>query len=232
MLITFFRTIILYITIVIVTRLMGKRQIGQLQPFEFVVTIMIAELASIPMEETGIPLIRGITPIIVLLAAHVAISFLTLKHQPSRSLICGTPSVLIKNGKIIEKELYRLRYNINDLLEQLRIKNYPNINEIEFAILETNGEISVIPKGENTPVVVKDINIKHPPPKLPTTLVLDGVVQTKNMKSLNISEEWLLNQLQAYSIQKPEDAFIAILDTNGNFHAQAKGDKSQYQSSN
>jgi len=224
-LITIIRTVILYITVVVVMRLMGKRQIGQLQPFEFVVTIMIAELASIPMEETGIPLIRGLTPIIILFILHVTISLLSLKSQSFRRIICGTPSVLIEKGKIKEKELRKLRYSMSDLLEQLRVKNYPNINDVEFAVLETNGQLSVIPKAEKQPVVAEDINIVNPPAQLPLTLVLDGVVQPKNLDRLNLDKQWLLTQLKAFGIAGPEDALIAIIDTGGQFYAQPKAAK-------
>ncbi|HHU70080.1 MAG TPA: DUF421 domain-containing protein [Thermoanaerobacterales bacterium] len=222
MLISIVRTIIIYGLVVIVMRLMGKRQIGQLQPFEFVVTLMISELASIPMQDTDIPLMRGITPIIVLLTAQVVISYLSLKYQPLRNIICGNPSIVIKNGKIQEKELWRLGYSLNDLLEQLRVKNYPNLNEIEFAFLETNGEISVIPKAENTLPTIKDLNIKPPEPKLPVTLVLDGVTQNQNLESMNLTEEWLLDQLKMFNITRTKDALIALLDTSGNFFAQTK----------
>lgn len=225
MLITIIRTVILYITVVMVMRLMGKRQIGQLQPFEFVVTIMIAELASIPMEETGIPLIRGLTPIIILFILHVTISLLSLKSQSFRRIICGTPSVLIEKGKIKEKELRKLRYSISDLLEQLRVKNYSNINDVEFAVLETNGQLSVIPKAEKQPVVAEDINIINPPTQLPLTLVLDGVMQQKNLDKLNLDKQWLLTQLKAFGIAGPEDALIAIVDTGGQFYAQPKAAK-------
>ena len=217
MLISIVRTIIIYGLVVIVMRLMGKRQIGQLQPFEFVVTLMISELASIPMQDTDIPLMRGITPIIVLLTAQVVISYLSLKYQPLRNIICGNPSIVIKNGKIQEKELWRLGYSLNDLLEQLRVKNYPNLNEIEFAFLETNGEISVIPKAENTLPTIKDLNIKPPEPKLPVTLVLDGVTQNQNLESMNLTEEWLLDQLKMFNITRTKDALIALLDTSGTF---------------
>jgi len=221
-LITIIRTVILYIMVVVVMRLMGKRQIGQLQPFEFVVTIMIAELASIPMEETGIPLIRGLTPIIILFILHVTISLLNLKSQSFRRIICGTPSVLIEKGEIKEKELRKLRYSMSDLLEQLRVKNYPNINDVEFAVLETNGQLSVIPKAEKQPVVAEDLSIINPPNQLPLTLVLDGVVQQKNLDRLNLDKQWLLTQLKAFGIAGPEDALIAIVDTSGQFYAQPK----------
>ena len=222
MLITIIRTIILYIMVVFVMRLMGKRQIGELQPFEFVVTLMIAELAAVPMEDTGIPLLKGIIPVFILLAAQITLSYFSMKHQGFRKIVCGTPSILISNGKIIDKELRELRYNINDLLEQLRIKDYPNVNEVEYAILETNGELTVIPKAEYRPTVVKDINVFPAPPKLPVTLILDGIIQKENLDRLNLNREWLQNQLLSYSIKKPEEALIAILDTNGAFYAQNK----------
>jgi len=182
MLITLARTIILYLLVVIVLRLMGKQQINQLQPFEFVVTLMIAELATIPMEDTGIPLLKGIIPIFILLVAQITISLLALYNQSFRKIISGTPAILIKDGMIMEKELKKNRYNINDLLEQLRIKNYPNVNEVAFALLETNGELSIIPKSEQRQVVVKDLNIATKPVKLPLTLILDGIIQQKIYK--------------------------------------------------
>ncbi|HHY13315.1 MAG TPA: DUF421 domain-containing protein [Thermoanaerobacterales bacterium] len=222
MLISIVRTIIIYALVVAVVRVMGKRQIGQLQPFELVVTIMISELASIPMQDTDIPLLRGITPIIVLLTAQVVVSYFSMKYQPFRSLVCGNPSIVIRNGKVQEKELWRLGYCLNDLIEQMRVKNYPNLNEVEFAFLETNGEISIIPKAEHTPPTVKDINVKVQKPKLPVTLVLDGVTQTTNLKAMNISEAWLSDQLKAFNIKKSKDALIALLDTSGNFFAQTK----------
>ena len=138
----------------------------------------------------------------------MVISYLSLKYQPLRNIICGNPSIVIKNGKIQEKELWRWGYSLNDLLEQLRVKNYPNLNEIEFAFLETNGEISVIPKAENTLPTIKDLNIKPPEPKLPVTLVLDGVTQNQNLESMNLTEEWLLDQLKMFNIARTKDALL------------------------
>ena len=142
MLVVFARTLILYVLVVIVMRIMGKRQIGQLQPFELVIAIMISELASVPMQNTGIPLINGIIPILTLLVAQITMSFISLKSTKARGVICGKPSILIENGRINEKELRKEMYTINDLLEQLRIKNFQNIADVEFAILETNGQLA------------------------------------------------------------------------------------------
>jgi len=222
MVITLFRSIILYILVVIALRIMGKQQISQLQPFEFVLTLMIAELATIPMENTGIPLLKGIIPIFILLFAQVTISYLSLKSQGFRRIISGTPVVLIKNGLIMDEVLQRNRYNINDLLEQLRIKNYHNINEIAFAYLETNGEISIIPKAEKRPVVAQDFKLSVDEVKMPLTLILDGVVQGENLKLTNYDRKWLEEKLKLFNIEKTSDALIAILDTNGTFFAQPR----------
>jgi len=201
---------------------MGKQQISQLQPFEFVLTLMIAELAAIPMADTGIPLLKGIITIVILLVAQVTLSFWSLKSQRFREFISGTPVILIKNGVILDDALRKNRYNVNDLLEQLRIKNYHNINEIEFAYLETNGELSVIPKAQYRPVTLQDLNLPVNEVKMPLTLILDGVIQQENLRLANKDRKWLEENLKNFNIQKPSDALIAILDTNAAFFAQAK----------
>jgi uncharacterized membrane protein YcaP (DUF421 family) len=153
MTLTIIRTLILFTVVVVALRFMGKRQIGQLQPYELVIIIMLSELAAIPMENIGIPLFSGLLPILTLLVAEVTLSYIALRSVRARGFICGTPVVLIEGGKIIEKELQRSRYNINDLLEELRSKNFPNISDVEFAILETSGHLSVIPKSQKRPLI-------------------------------------------------------------------------------
>ena len=155
MFIVMFRTIILYIIVVIAMRLMGKRQIGELQPFELVITIMISELASLPMQDVRIPLIHGIIPIITLLVLEIIISLLELKSEAARAIFCGRPSILIKSGIIDVKELKCQRFNVTDLLEELRLQGYYNLEEIRYAILETNGQLSVITKNETSSVTKK-----------------------------------------------------------------------------
>ncbi|MDD4262798.1 MAG: DUF421 domain-containing protein, partial [Syntrophaceticus schinkii] len=151
MLLVAVRALILYILLVVVMRLMGKRQIGQLQPFELVITIVIAELAVIPMSNTGIPLINGVIGILVLMAAQILISLIILHSEKARKIICGTPIILINNGKPVREMMRLVRININDLLEKLRSKEYPNISDVAYAVLETNGSISVIPKADVKP---------------------------------------------------------------------------------
>ncbi len=138
MLVTFFRAIMLYIVVLIVMRLMGKREIGQLQPFELAISIMIADLASIPMTDTGIPIFNGIVPILGLLVMHLIISVLNLKSLKAREIICGKPSILIYRGKINEEALKKERFTINELEERLRGNNVVNLGDVEYAILETS----------------------------------------------------------------------------------------------
>lgn len=222
MLIGILRTVILFAVVVIGVRLMGKRQIGQLQPYEIVIVIMLSALAAIPMENTEIPLLFGLFPIFTLILIQVAMSFLSLKSQRAREIICGTPSVLVENGKIIEKELARLRYNINDLLAQLREKNMPNIADVEFAILESGGKLSVIPKSQKRPVIPEDLNIPTKYEGLPVTLIIDGFVLKKNLALVNLTEEWLSAELNKFGIKSFKDVLFAHLDTEGKLLYQAK----------
>ncbi|MEJ6949770.1 DUF421 domain-containing protein [Natronospora cellulosivora (SeqCode)] len=216
------RTIILYSLVIIVLRIMGKRQIGELQPFEFAITIMISALAAIPMEDTGIPLVSSIIPILLLLAFQMALSIITLRSSKARAIICGKPRILIENGKLVEEELKNSRVNLNDLFEQLRLKGYPNISDVEFAILETNGKISVIPKSQKRPVNPEDLNIPTKYEGLSHSLVIDGEIQDYNLKKLNLNKEWLRAELAKYNIEDPSDTFFAALDTSGNLIYQKK----------
>ena len=221
-LIVFFRTLILYSLVVLVMRLMGKRQIGELQPFELVIAIMISELAAVPMADTEIPLLDGIIPILTLLLAQVTLAYVSLKSDRARALICGRPSILIEKGTIIESELRRLRINLNDLLEQLRVKNFTNIADVDYAILETNGQMSIIPKGTSRPIITKDLGVNAPDPGLPLTLVLDGTVITHNLKFFNLTEEKLLHQLKDEGVTNLQELFFASIDNTGSISWQRK----------
>lgn len=222
MLVVFARTLILYAVVVIVMRIMGKRQIGQLQPFELVVAILISELAAVPMQNTGIPLVNGIIPILTLLMAQIAISVISLKSTKARAIICGKPAILIENGKIREDEIRREMYTLTDLLEQLRIKNIPNIADVEFAILETNGQLSVIPKSQKRPVTPEDMKIPTKYEGLPLTLIVDGEVSDVNLGKAGLDRNWLKTELSKFEINNFEDVLFASLDTSGNLYYQQK----------
>lgn len=217
------RAAILYLLVVLIVRIMGKHQIGQLQPYELVITILISELAAVPMQDTDIPLINGIIPILTLLFIQISLSFLSLKSETARRIICGGPSVLIENGQIMEKELTRLRYSLNDLLEQLRLKNMPNISDVEYAILETSGKLSVIPKSQKRPVNPEDLNINTAYEGLPLTLIIDGILKKDNLSRANLNEQWLMAELGKYGLTSWKQVFLAALDTSGKLFIQPKG---------
>lgn len=222
MLVVFIRTLVLYIIVIITMRIMGKRQIGQLQPFELAIAIMISELAAVPMQNTGIPLLNGIIPILTLLLAQLLISFLSLKSIKARAIICGKPSILIENGKIMENELHKEMYTLNDLLEQLRIKNVTNISDVEYAILETNGQLSVLPKSQKRPLNPEDMSLTTKYEGLALDMIVDGRIIKNNLEKANLDENWLKTELAKLGIQRIEDVFFASLDTDGNLYYQEK----------
>jgi len=222
LLIIFIRTLILYVVIVVVLRFMGKRQIGQLQPSELVVALVIADLAAVPMANVGIPLINGIIPIVTLFIMEELLSFISMKSERARGLICGKPSIIILRGIIIEAELRRVRYNINDLLEQLRLKDFSNLEDIDYAILETSGQLSVFPKPENKPVTIKDMNIKPTNQHLPVTVIIDGRTISDNLHKIGLSDNWLLYELKKNKIKSSKDVFFAYLNPERKFVYQLK----------
>lgn len=222
MLVIFARTLILFSIVVITMRIMGKRQIGELQPFELAVAILISELAAVPMQDTGIPLVNGIIPILTLLITQMSLSFISLKSTRARGIICGRPSILISNGKIQEKELRKEMYTLNDLLEQLRINNIPNIADVEFAILETNGQLSVIPKSQKRPVIAEDLNIPTNYEGLPIDLIVDGAINEENLIKFNLSHEWLKEQFNKLGVDNLKEVLFASLDSQGKIYWQLK----------
>ena len=221
MLINFFRAILLYIIVLIVMRLMGKREIGQLQPFELAISIMIADLASIPMSDTGIPLSNGIIPILGLLVMHLIISLINLKSIKAREIICGKPKILIYRGRIDEKALIKERFTINELQERLRNQNIVNIGDVEYAILETSGQVTVIEKPNKRKCIPEDFGIMPEYEGIPYDLVIDGKVLSKNLKAIGKNYAWLKKEVNKFHIN-PEDALIVTLDGKGQIFCQSK----------
>ena len=211
MIITFVRSIILYVLVLLVMRLMGKREIGQLQPFELAISIMIADLASIPMTDIGIPIFNGIIPILGLLTMHLIISVINLKSMRAREIICGKPSILIYRGKINEEILKKERFTINELEERLRANNVFNFGDVEYAILETSGQVTVIQKPEKRNTIPEDFNITPEYEGIPYDLVIDGKVMEKNLQQIGKDYNWLKKQAEKFKI-KPEEALIITID--------------------
>ena len=221
MLITFFRSILIYIFVLVVMRLMGKREIGQLQPFELAIAIMIADLASIPMTDPGIPISNGIISILGLLVMHLIISIINMKSMKAREIICGRPTILIYRGKIDEKALKRERFTINELEERLRGNNVTSLGDVEYAILETSGQVTVIQKPEKRNTIPEDFNIVPEYEGIPYDLVIDGKIMDDNLKSLGKNREWLKKQVEKFKI-KPEEALVVTYDGKGQIFCQKK----------
>ncbi len=221
MLITFIRAIILYILVLVVMRIMGKREIGQLQPFELAISIMIADLASIPMTETGIPLTRGIIPILGLLIMHLLISLLNLKSIKAREIVCGKPRILIYRGKIEEKALIKERFTISELQERLRQNNVNNIGDVEYAILETSGEVTVVLKPNKRTTTPEDFNITPDYEGLAYDLVIDGKVMYDNLNKIGRNYTWLKNQVEKFKMS-PEEALLVTIDGKSQIFCQKK----------
>ncbi len=221
MITTFLRAIILYIFVLIVMRLMGKREIGQLQPFELVVSMMIADLAAIPLTEDGVPLFKGVISILGLLVMHLMISVINMKSVKLRAVICGKPKILIYRGKINVKALIKERFTINELQEKLRTNGVMSLGDVEYAILETSGDLSVVQKPNKRTATPEDFNIEPEYEGIPYDLVIDTKVQHENLKILGKDYKWLEKEVKKFGF-RPEEALIVTLDGKGNLFCQKK----------
>ena len=221
MLLIFSRSIILYILVLVVMRLMGKREISQMQPFEFVISMTIANLATIPMEEVGIPLLNGIIPILSLLLMHTVLSVINIKSIRCREIICGKPSIIIHRGKIVEKALTKESMSLNELEERLRSKGITNIGDVEYAILETNGQLSIIEKPEKRLVKTEDLNIQAEYEGIAYDLVLDGKIMYNNLRKIGKNDIWLKREVEKFGYT-PKQALIVIQNGDKSIFSQKK----------
>lgn len=213
------RTAILYLLVVITMRLMGKRQIGELQPYEFVITIMISDLASLPMQDPRLPLLQGIIPILTLLFFKTLLTQLGLKFQCTRKFVDGEPCILIYKGKINYDCLKDQQLNIDELLEELRLSGYFNLSEVQYAILENDGQMSVLPANYNFKNNNSN-NTSNNDVKLPKVLISDGKISKRHLNSIDKDEDWIMNTLKKHNINSVKEVLIALYDTEGNFKYQ------------
>ena len=210
------RTVILYLVVVLALRLTGKRQVGELQPTELVVAILISELAAVPMQNFGIPLLSGVIPIVTLLCLETILSFVSSKSIRFRNVFSGTTSVLIKNGRIDQQELSRLRISADELLEELRLKNVFDITTVGSAFLETNGQLSVLLKPEFRQVGVAQMNL--PTDTLPTeyhTLIVQGRLLSQNLNKCGRDRRWLDAELKAAGLPSVSEVYLMVVDNRG-----------------
>ena len=211
MILSYVRTILLYLAMIVVIRIMGKRQIGQMEPSEFVVTMMVANLATIPMEDDGIALFAGFVPICVILGAELVLSFLNLKSSKIRKLLCGKPVILIDNGTILQQNLRKTRISLDELTGHLREKDVLDIRSVQYAILETNGNLSVFPYPKEMPASARDAGIQVRQQFLPITIISDGELMEHNLTIAKKDKAWLKNILEANHAEV-EDTWLLTVD--------------------
>ncbi len=209
----FARTVILYMLIMLGLRLMGKRQIGELEPSELVLTMMLSDLATVPMQDFGIPLLAGGIPILTLLSLSMLMSQLSLRSLRFRALVCGTPAILIQNGQVQQAAMQKNRYTLDELLEELRGQGISSIEDVKYAVLENSGQLSVLPWTRQPPP-----DSSQPPETamtLPVVLVNDGRVLSRNLAACGRDQEWLRQELHRRGLDSPQEVFLLTLDENG-----------------
>lgn len=198
MILSYIRTIILYLVLIAVIRLLGKRQIGEMEPSEFVVTMLVANLAAIPMQDGGIPLFSGLVPILTVLGVELVLSSLALKSICLRRLLCGKPVILIENGRVLQENLRKTRVTLDELTGHLREKDVLDIPSVQYAILETNGNLSVFPYPKEMPATAKDAGIQVKDRFLPITIIEDGWLSRDNLRQAGKDEAWVREILGNY----------------------------------
>ena len=217
MAVSLIRGMILYFTVVILYRVMGKRQIGEMQPGELVLAIMISDMAAVPLQSVGTPLTSGLVPILGLMGTEVILSFVAQKSNFMRKIITGKPSLVVAEGKLVKEEMERLRFNIDDLFEQLRNSGVFDINDVSFAVLETNGNLSVLQKNSESD------NKKQT--TFPSNVIKDGVIDKEALHEIGKDRKWLEKELRKRSIASEKQVFLLCADKNHVTYIQKQKEK-------
>ena len=224
MVLSYVRTILLYLVLIGVVRLMGKRQIGQMEPSEFVVTMLVANLAAIPMQDGGIPLFSGFVPIVTVLGVELVLSALSMKSVRVRKLLCGKPVILIENGNILQQNLKKTRITLDELTGHLREKDVLSLQSVQYAILETNGNLSVFPYPKEKPASAKEAGVQVKKQSLPITVISDGELLNKNLQKAKKDMPWLEKQLKKREATV-EQTWLLTVDSEENvvFYRKEEG---------
>ena len=219
----FLRTVILYLILMVGLRLMGKRQIGELEPSELVLTLIISDLASVPMQDFGIPLVNGIFPIVTLLCLSMLLSFFSLKSIRFRGLVCGHPTVIVREGKVLQQNMARNRFTVDELYEQLRSQGLSDLSAVKYAVLETSGQVSVLPYTKESPVTPKVMQTEvQDDVTLPVLVVNDGRILAENLRACGRDLSWLEGQLRKRRLTSPRQVFLMTVDEAGTVVCVAK----------
>ncbi len=220
--VSFVRTVIIFLLLIVSIRIMGKRQLGELEPLELVVAVLISNLAAQPLQDTGTPLLYGIIPVLTLLACQLIISGISVKHGRFRRLVSGKPSILVDNGVIVQSEMKKCRISVDELYVELRINGITDISNVRHAILETDGTLSVLPYAKFSPVTPQELNIDAPDSGLPVTVITDGRVLSDNLTLLKRDEKWLKNQVKKRGAGDISEVYLMTVDAQGNIYFAKK----------
>lgn len=222
MAIVIIRALIVYFTLLIFIRLMGKRQLGEMELPELITAVLIADLAAHPLQDIGIPLMNGLLPVIVLFCCEVLISGAAMKSVKLRSILFGLPCFLVEKGRINQREMKKNRFTLDELTEELRAKGITDISKLEYAVLETDGTVSTLLFPEERPATAKSMNVDVPDNGYPVILINDGRVLERNLRYMGRDERWLQKELEKRSVKDAGEVFLMMLDNGGNIYFSAK----------
>lgn len=225
MIIIIIRTSVLYFTVLFALRVMGKGELSKMDPFQMVILFMISELASLPIAEPNVSLIHGVSAIVTLLFLQILVSILTLKSTSFKNIVNGTPSILIEKGALNDKAMKQLRISVDDLSQQLRLKGYPSIADVDYAIMEINGDLTVIPVTQKQPLTPSDMKIATKSGHLPVVLIADGILYHDNLRHAGLSETSLKERLLKLGVPHYEQVFMAFTDENQTLMVYSKDDR-------
>lgn len=215
MLIALVRTVVLYLLIVVGIRLMGKRQVGELEPAELVLAMLLSDLASVPMQDFGIPLSYGAVPIVTLLCMTMILSILTVRSLRLRLLLCGRPSILVEKGHLLQKEMAKVRVSPDELMEELRLLGVTDLSCVKYAILETSGRLSAILYTNQNPVTPAQMDLSTDERGLPLTVVDNGTVYPDNLRRRGLDRRWLDGELKKRGLTSVHQVFLMTVDEQG-----------------
>lgn len=224
----FIRSVVTIVVLFLLAKVMGKKQISQLNLFDYIVGITIGSVAADISLDLNKSFLDGVICMLVFGLTGALVSYVTLKSIKLRRFFTGTPSIIIENGKIIEEGLKKVKFDINDLMEELRGAGYFNIDEVAYAVMETNGKISFLPKDEEKPVTKKDMDLKIIPSSLVANIIIDGKIMMNNLKAMNKDEKWLSHELKVLGYKDLDEILLATLDSNDKIMVYKKGISAKY----
>ena len=222
MAIIFVRTVILYFAILISMRIMGKRQLGEMEISEFIVAALIADLAATPLQDIGIPLLNGLVPIIIMFCFEIIIAGLNMRSVKLRKLTYGRPEIIIRNGRIIREAMQKNRFTLDELMQELRAQGLTDTAQVEYAVLETNGQLSIILKSGDQPATASQMGVAGDDVSYAHIIINEGRILDNNLKLLGRDRRWLSNELKRQNFRSADEVYILTLSESGRVFCQAK----------